>query len=160
MFILLPGGKMFKFNDILVPTDFSEQCRLAVNYAIELAKSTGAKLHVIHVVEPAVYPTDLGFPQVGLIDLDRELVNNSNSELKKLEDELKAMDLDVFTYVSHGKPSDEIVTYAFEHKVDLICIATHGRSGFEHFLFGSTTEKVLRKAPCPVLAVRSPSNRS
>jgi nucleotide-binding universal stress UspA family protein len=53
-----------------------------------------------------------------------------------------------------GRASDEICGYAKEHGISIISIGTHGRSGLEHFLFGSTTERVLRKAPCPVLSVR------
>lgn len=150
---------MFKFREILVPTDFSDQSRMALDYAIELAESTGGTLHIIHVIEPSVYPTDLGFPQVGLVDLDKELVENSNLELAKIEEELKAKGIKIIKFITHGRPSDEIVDYANDNKIDLICIATHGRNGFERFLFGSTTEKVLRKAPCPVLAVRMPTNR-
>ncbi len=150
---------MFKFNKILVPTDFSEQFGIALNYAKELAQSTGAELHIIHVNEHTVYPADVGIAQASFIDLEIELKTKSLNLLEILKDDLVKENINVKIAVKSGRPSDQIIEYAFEERIDLICIATHGRSGFEHLLFGSTTEKVLRKAPCPVLAVRIPSNR-
>ena len=60
----------------------------------------------------------------------------------------------MITTVRKGRASDEICNYAKENNISIIAIGTHGRSGLEHFLFGSTTERVLRKATCPVLSVR------
>lgn len=150
---------MFKFRKILVPTDFSEQCVVSLNYAKELAQSTGAELHIIHVIEHTVYPADIGIAQASFIDLEMELNTKSFSQLEKLKEDLSKENVSAIITVKTGRPSDQIIEYAFNEQIDLICIATHGRSGFEHLLFGSTTEKVLRKAPCPVLAVRIPSNR-
>jgi len=150
---------MFQFKKILVPTDFSEQFGIALNYAKELAQSTGAELHILHVIEHTVYPADMGIAQASFIDLEMELNNNSLNQMELLKTELVKENINVAIALKSGRPSDQIIEYAFAEQVDLICIATHGRSGFEHLLFGSTTEKVLRKAPCPVLAVRIPSNR-
>jgi nucleotide-binding universal stress UspA family protein len=150
---------MFKFKSILVPTDFSEQFMLSLNYAKELAQSSDAVLHIIHVVEHNVYPADLGITQASFIDLELELNKKSTEQLDKIKMELESTGIKTILKICSGRASDKIIEYAFENKIDLICIATHGRSGLEHFLFGSTTEKVLRKAPCPVLAVRIPRNR-
>lgn len=149
---------MFKFNSILVPTDFSEQFLIALNYAKELSKSMDSKLHIIHVVENTVYPADLGITQASFIDLEIEINKNSLEQLDFIKNDLAKDGIEVIIEIRKGRASDKIIEYCFEKNIDLICIATHGRSGIEHFLFGSTTEKVLRKAPCPVLAVRMKTN--
>ena len=150
---------MFIVKSILVPTDFSDPSNNALSYARELAKGQGAVLHIIHVVEPTVYPADWGYSQVGFVDLEQELRSAAEKELNKICDQLQAENFTVVKTVSSGRPSDEIIRYAAENNIDLISIATHGRSGIEHLLFGSTTERVLRKAPCPVLAVRIPPHQ-
>lgn len=150
---------MFALTNILVPTDFSDQSNNALNQAKELARSTGAVLHLVHVVEPAVYPADWGYSQVGFVDLEQELRAAADKELDKLVETLRAEGFTVHKVVLSGRASDELINYAAEQKIDLISIATHGRSGIEHLLFGSTTERVLRKAPCPVLTVRIPPHR-
>ncbi len=147
---------MFEFKKILVPTDFSEQFLIALNYAKELVKNSNGELHIIHVLEHSVYPADLGITQASFIDLEKELNKKSMEQLDYIKQDLKRENIEPKITVSSGRASDRIIEYAHEHKIDLICIATHGRSGLEHFLFGSTAEKVVRKAPCPVLAVRLP----
>ena len=150
---------MYKFKSILVPTDFSDQFLLSLNYAKELASNTDAVLHIIHVAEHNVYPADLGITQASFIDLEMELNKKSTEQLEKIKNQLESEGFKAVLQISAGRASDKIIEYAYDHKIDLICIATHGRSGLEHFLFGSTTEKVLRKAPCPVLAVRISRNK-
>ena len=104
--------------------------------------------------ENPVFITALGMVQKHRDDIEQELQDNATTELEKLSAALKAEGFAVETSVRRGRASDEICTYAQEHSISIIAIGTHGRSGFEHFLFGSTTERVLRKAPCPVLSVR------
>lgn len=150
---------MFNFKSILVPTDFSEQFVLSLNYAKELAKNSGAHLHIIYVIEHSIFPADLGITQASFVDLEMEMNKKSLEQLEVIKNVLSAMNIESTIHVCTGKASEKIIEYAYTNKIDLICIATHGRSGLEHFLFGSTTEKVLRKAPCPVLAVRTLSNK-
>lgn len=150
---------MFVVKSILVPTDFSDPSNNALSYAKEMARAQQAVLHIVHVVEPAVYPADWGYSQVGFLDLEQELRQAAEQSMQTICDQLRAEGFAVVSAVCSGRASDEIVTYATEQQIDLISIATHGRSGIEHFLFGSTTERVLRKAPCPVLAVRIPPHR-
>ncbi len=120
---------------------------------------SGATLHLIHIVEPVVYPADWSYAQVGFADIEQELVDNAVKELGVLSSKLTAEGCTVQTTVRRGRASDEICAYAIEHGISMIAIGTHGRSGLEHFLFGSTTERVLRKAPCPVLSVRLPAEK-
>jgi nucleotide-binding universal stress UspA family protein len=150
---------MFAIASILVPTDFSENARRALDYATELARVSGATLHLMHVVEPVVYPADWSYAQVGFADIEQELVENATKELAKLKEQLTASNISTTTAVRRGRASDEICSYCSEHGISMIAIGTHGRSGLEHFLFGSTTERVLRKAPCPVLSVRMPAEK-
>lgn len=145
---------MFTVSSILVPTDFSENAQKALDLAKEIARGTNATLHLIHVVEPVVYPADWSYAQVGFADLERELETNMQKELNIMADHLQKEGYKVETAILRGRASDEICAYAKDHKASIVAIGTHGRGGLEHFLFGSTTERVLRKAPCPVLSVR------
>ncbi len=147
-------GIMIKFEKILAPTDFSEGFRHAFDYSLELASMMKSELHIVHSIEPSVVPADLGFSQISMVDLEKELEKNARIELEKLENEISDKNVKYETAILIGRASDQIVGYAKEYCMDLICIATHGRSGFQHMLFGSTTEKVLRRASCPVLSVR------
>lgn len=150
---------MQPITDILVPTDFSEHAQHALEYATELARRLGATLHILHVIEPIIYPAEWGYSQIGLTELEQELHRMAQQELDKLVESLRAEGLAVRAEILHGRASEQIVRYAHEHNIDLISMGTHGRGGLEHFLFGSTTERVLRKAPCPVLAVRLPKDK-
>lgn len=150
---------MFPYKNILVPTDFSDFSLKGLHHALALAQASGATVHLIHVVEEIVYPADWGYAQVGLTDLTRELEKSSLEEMAKLQASLKSA-VPVHTAVVVGKAPEAIAEYAKEHSADLVVIATHGRSGIEHFFFGSTTEKVLRMAPCPVLTFRPESEQS
>ncbi len=145
---------MFSVKALLVPTDFSANASQALQYAKEIARGTQATLHILHIVEPVVYPADWSYAQVGFADIEQELQENAEKELSALTDGLTKDGYNVVTAVRRGRASDEICNYASENGISIIAIGTHGRSGLEHFLFGSTTERVLRKAPCPVLSVR------
>ena len=145
---------MFTVKSLLIPTDFSENASQALGLAKEVARGPQATLHLLHVVEPVVYPADWSYAQVGFADIEQELQENAEKELAALSAKLRDEGYTVDTSVRRGRASDEICAYASECGASIIAIGTHGRSGLEHFLFGSTTERVLRKAPCPVLSVR------
>ena len=145
---------MLTVSSLLVPTDFSENAGKALALAKEVARGSSAALHLIHVVEPVVYPADWSYAQVGFADIEQELQTNAEKELETLGDKLRTEGFTIVTSVRRGRASDEICNYATEVGISIIAIGTHGRSGLEHFLFGSTTERVLRKSPCPVLSVR------
>ena len=140
---------------ILVPIDFSEHSKNALKYAIPYAVQFNARLDLLYVVEPTIYPADFSFGQVGFPNIEEELRKRGSEELNTLvRNEIKGR-VPAEAAVRTGKPFYEINEYALEKKVDLIIIATHGHTGVEHILFGSTVEKVVRKAPCPVLVVRN-----
>ncbi|MBI4428843.1 MAG: universal stress protein [Ignavibacteriales bacterium] len=144
-----------RLRRILVPIDFSEYSKNALKYAIPFAHQFLASIDLLYVVEPAIYPADFSFGQVGFPNVEEELRKRGTEELESLMKKEIGRRLPARFSVRTGKPFYEINQYAREEDVDLIIIATHGHSGMEHILFGSTAEKVVRKAPCPVLVVRS-----
>ena len=147
---------MNNIKKILVPVDFSDYSKSALKYAINFVKMFEAKLYLIYVVEPMVYPADFSMGQVSLPSMDSDMMERSKSELKELAAKEIDADINVEVIVRTGKPFVEINETASEKDIDLIIISTHGHTGVEHLLFGSTAEKVVRKAPCPVLTLREP----
>jgi len=139
---------------ILVPVDFSENSKKALRYALPLASQYKGGIVVMYVVEPAVFPSDFGFGQMSFPDVEKEMFEKAEQELKQLIEDLKT-NVSIAPVVKSGIPFVEVTTYADQENIDLIILATHGRTGVEHILFGSTAEKIIRKAPCPVLVVRA-----
>lgn len=141
----------------MVPTDFSKQFFIALDYAKEMARSLGSKLHILHCIESTLMPSDMVFPaNAKLVDVEQEVERNAKEKLQSIKESLEAEGHNVVTSIKKGNPAAEIVKYATEEDVGMICISTHGANGLEHFIFGSTTEKVLRTAKCPVFAVKLP----
>jgi nucleotide-binding universal stress UspA family protein len=143
---------MLPFRNILCPTDFSPSSRLALAKAGDLAAHFKAKLYVLHVV--AAIGNELGAEAVTLSDYqDAALVEAQNQIVEEIECVVpQGVDSQVSARLG-GDEAEEIVSTAREAGVDLIVIATHGVTGWRHFVFGSVTEKVLRSAPCPVLVI-------
>ena len=141
---------------ILVPIDFSDYSKNALKYAVQFAKHFNAKMYLIYVVEPVIYPADFSMGQVAIPSTDIDLSKRAEEELNNLAKTAIDPALKVECIIKTGKPFVEINDTAAEKDVDLIIIATHGHTGVEHMLFGSTAEKVVRKAPCPVLTLREP----
>ena len=149
-----PRNPQLGIQRILVPIDFSIHSKNALRYAVSMAEQFGASVHLVYVVEPTIYPADLGFGQVVFPGVEEELSTKSAEELKSLiEDEIGDR-VKAFSVVRAGKPHQEILQEAVEQNVDLIVVATHGHTGVEHMLFGSTAERVVRNANCPVLTIR------
>lgn len=142
-------------KNILVPIDFSDYSKNALKYAVQFAKQFSSKLLLVYVVEPMIYPADFSMGQVAIPSNDIDLHARAEEELKKLANEINE-GIVIDTIIKTGKPFVEIIDTASEKDIDLIIIATHGHTGVEHLLFGSTAEKVVRKAPCPVLTLREP----
>lgn len=141
---------------VLVPIDFSDYSKSSLRYAVNFVKHFNATLYLIYVVEPVVYPPDFSMGQIAMPSMDLDLDKRAKEELEKLAKEEIPGDCNCHTVVKTGKPFVEIIETAQDEDIDLIIIATHGHTGVEHILFGSTAEKVVRKAPCPVLTLREP----
>jgi len=145
-----------QYKKILVPIDFSDFSKAALKYAVTFAKQYKAKLILVYVMEPIIYPPDFSMGQITLPTVNFEMDRRAKEELEKLaENEITEL-VDVTTIIKTGKPFVEIIETAKEEDADLIIISTHGHSGVEHILFGSTADKVVQKAPCPVLTIREP----
>lgn len=143
-----------ELHRILVPIDFSEHSKKALQYAIPFAEQFEASIDLLYVVEPTIYPADFSFGQVGFPAVEDELRQRGSEELEALIQKEIGTRVKARSTVRTGKAFHEIDQHAREESIDLIIIATHGHSGVEHVLFGSTAEKVVRYAPCPVLVVR------
>ena len=141
-----------QLKKVLVPIDFSEPSLKALKYAVAFAGQFGASICLVHVVEPASFLNDVR--NVPLAVSDREIANTLHHKLVMLA--RKEIDplTPVHPLVCIGKPFDEIVKTAKTFNADLIIIATHGRTGFKRAILGSTAERVVQHAPCPVLVVR------
>lgn len=139
---------------ILVPIDFSVHSKNALRYAIPLAEQFGAALTLIYVIEPTIYPADLGFGQVVMPGIEEELRSKSEDELKHLIETEIGERVSAKSVVRMGKPHQEILNEAKDEHADLIILATHGHTGVEQILFGSTAMRVVRLAECPVMTIR------
>jgi len=143
-----------EIRKILAPTDFSEHACSALGYARTFANRWDAELHLLNVIEPAVFPTEAGLTPMGMINLDTELSDAAERAMSELVKREELQGARLTTAIAHGRASTAIIDYARENNIDLIVIATHGRTGIEHLIFGSTAERVVRESPCPVLTVR------
>jgi universal stress protein A len=145
-----------EIRSILLPTDFSDYANHALSYAASLARRFGAPIICLHVIEPvmpAVGYTGLTEP-LPLVDLSEQLVESASRELPKIAESEECAGLSVEEIIAHGDAATEIVRVSTERGVDLIVIASHGRTGLGRILFGSTAESVVRHAKCPVLVVK------
>jgi nucleotide-binding universal stress UspA family protein len=146
---------MITLKKILCPIDHSECSYRALQYAISLALKDEAKLYLMHVVDSRPYDTEIyKFSSFKAENIDMQKIH---ADLIKSLPEGTTDVLEVETIAVSGIPFHEIINAATEINVDLIVIGTHGRTGLSHVMLGSVAEKVVRKAPCPVLTVRIPT---
>ena len=145
--------QILQLKKILVPTDFSETSKKAVKYALRFAEQFGCEIALLYVVEPAT--PMIGAP-IGVEPFtDKDEFSMAEKDLAVLAAELRTKDAhSVSSLVRVGHAPNEITKAAKDLDVDLIIIATHGYTSWQHFCIGSTAERVVRTAPCPVLVVR------
>jgi len=141
-------------NNILVPTDLSEGAEEALDYACELARKFGAKIHLLNVIGvPA-----LGVPELGVAltsSVIDQIIRDNQAALERLAEQKKCKANIGEVLLRTGDARDVINQTAKDLAVDLIVMGTHGRRGVSRALLGSVTETVVRTAPCPVLTVRA-----
>ncbi len=149
-----------ELKTVLFPTDFADLSDHALGYARSFAECFGAKLHVIHVVDEAYqYWMAMGPSSLPVGPRPEELVSGSQQTMAAyIQEHLADTKLEIETKVLVGRPFMEIIRFAREKKIDLIVMGTHGRGTISHALMGSVAEKVVRKAPCPVLTIRHPEH--
>ena len=145
---------MREIKSILCPVDFSEFSTRAYRYALALAEHYQARLVVQHVVELWQYPS-LGFATS--LELYEEfcqsLGDKCNEQLREFVKHNAHREIHPELLVQHGMAPDTILSFAQTQKVDVIVMGTHGRRGYDRLMLGSVTDRVMRRAPCPVLAV-------
>jgi nucleotide-binding universal stress UspA family protein len=145
---------MPQFKKILVPVDFSQCSCDAFAYGLSIARQYHAKIILLHVVDFRTYESIFHIHMVPQEQAFETLKKIAIKKLAEMMADFDTKDIDIDERVVEGHPFIEIVRTAAHDEVDLVVIGTHGRSGLDHILFGSVAEKVVRKAPCPVLAVK------
>jgi nucleotide-binding universal stress UspA family protein len=148
---------MVTISRILFPTDFSEHADHAWPFALYFAQEFGAEVHLLHVVTPPP-PLLEGYS----LNFDPEQITSAltaeaNVSIDRLLQAAQGRSLTFQREIRVGVDFHEIINYARTHRIDLIVMATHGRTGLAHALVGSVAEKVVRKAPCPVLTIKHPA---
>jgi len=148
-----------KVENILFPTDFSAGSAHALPYAVDLARHYNAKLYIVHVVYDMTQATGMHIPHISTDEVYKEMSDWSLKEITNCcIEETRGLD-NVEKKVLNGIPWEEILNFAEEAKIDIIVMGTYGRLGIERFIFGNTAERVVRRAPCPVMTVRIPTHR-
>ncbi len=149
---------MIAIKNVLVPTDFGEAAQSAQQYGRNIARTFGATLHVVHVVDNLAARTSLDFPHPP--DLSHMQADMEAAAIERL----RALVTDDDRRTLHARcvpltalsPATAIMDYATENAIDIIVMGTYGRGRVARWLLGSVAERVVRSAPCPVLVVRQP----
>ncbi len=151
---------MIAIKKILVATDFGPASETALSYGRALALQFNAALHVLHVMETVAMTaaTEYGFSGLP-VEFQREMEAAARKRTEELlTDEDRRLMSAMAVVARHNTPAAAIVEYAGTNRIDLIVLGTHGRGALGHLFMGSVAERVVRTAPCPVLAVRNPEH--
>jgi nucleotide-binding universal stress UspA family protein len=140
---------MIVLKQVLVATDFSPPSDAALTYGRALARTFGASLHVLHVVENYFLRPTAAAPHL-LQEAKTRMLHDQLTDEDRQQLGARAV------VETSDEPAETIAGYAKAQNIDLIVIGTHGRGGLERLLVGSVAERVIRTAPCPVLTVRHP----
>jgi len=150
---------MVTYKNILFCTDFSKSAQAALPYAIDLAKKYAAALHLLHVYQDAGHIAEFELSS----DTKSDYIRVARLMGTEMEKRLEALCEEIVKELGscerkmvRGKAHIEIIRYTKEKNIDLIVMASHGLSGLEHVLFGSTAERVLRESPCNVFVIKRP----
>ena len=143
---------------IVCAVDFSDYSDHAQRYAVGLAEVFGAELRLVHVVELPFLPTYSLAGVPALVLPVEQVEEGARERMQEAVDACRAIHADTEGEVRTGSPFVEVIDYAREVEADLIVVGTHGRTGLSHMLIGSVAEKIVRKAPCPVLSVKHPDH--
>jgi len=148
-----------RIDKILCPVDFSTSSEYALNFAVAMAETYGAELVLLHVIEPPVYAVSGDYldPEFS-VEMTRRQEAASQKKLEEVEAGVRARYPRIRALSVSGAPFLGIVETARREQASLIVMGTQGRTGLAHMLIGSVAEKVVRKAPCPVLTVKHPDH--
>lgn len=156
--IRVPDGEEpdhLEMSSLLVPFDFSVHSKNALAHAKELAAAFGSRIDMLHVVEERLHPAFYGIALQSIYDVDPDIETRSITHMEEAYREVGGPDVRATFEARPGSPGREIIEYAEERESSLVVMGTHGLTGLTHFLLGSVTERVLRRASCPVLALKS-----
>lgn len=145
---------------ILFATDFSEGAAIALPHATELARKYKARLYILHVVYDISRSSGIHIPHISTDELYKETIAWATKEMSRQYIEETRGLQDIEKIVLLGIPYEEIIKFAEKEHIDMIVVGKYGRTGLERLIFGSTAERVVRRAPCSVTAVQIPSHRS
>ncbi|MEK6766758.1 MAG: universal stress protein [Planctomycetota bacterium] len=148
---------MITLKKILCPIDHSDCSKEALRYAVSFAMKDEAKLYLLHVID--IRSFDESIDAMSKQIPDDETLNQLKTKLLDCIPEEIRSGMDVEAIVVQGIPFAEIIHTARENNIDMIVIGSHGRTGIAHIMLGSVSEKVIRKAPCPVLTVRQSNHK-
>ena len=145
---------MREIKTILVPIDFSEHSKKAIDTAVELAKTLGASVHLTHVLH---YPVQVAAPGMVAIpqDLWTQIRDAAARKLEKAKQSLSGEGISAETHLIEGPNAQSIVELADKISADLIVMGTRGLSGLKHVMLGSVAERTVRLAHCPVMTVKA-----
>jgi nucleotide-binding universal stress UspA family protein len=143
-----------RLKRILVGCDFSPYSNLALRYGLGLAQEFEAELHLVHVIEPPVYKGLMKQAAERSADFEESLRDRLDRELLDMVPEEAKVWCAPKPVLLAGQPHEELTKYAVVQDMDMIVLGVHGRGLVEDLLLGSTTDRVVREAPCPVLSVR------
>lgn len=146
---------MSRFRTILVPIDFSEHSHAALELALELARASGARLHLLHAYEVplgVIPPYGVALPEALLAQVRDAAVQR----VREVAETVRAAGVACETHVVHAPPVEAIDEAARSFGADLVVMGTRGLGGLKHVLLGSVAERTVRTAPCPVLTTRAP----
>jgi nucleotide-binding universal stress UspA family protein len=154
-------GASIEYEDVLVPTDGSDAAAAAIDHGIAVADAFDATVHAVTVVDVGALagggnPT-LGGPSAAApvsSDLLEPLVEQGEETVEAVAERARAEELDAVTEVGEGSPGSMLVDYVDEEAIDFVAMGTHGHTGLERVLLGSTTERLMRNVSVPVLSVR------
>ncbi len=142
-------------RSILVPLDFSEHSKVSLLHAKGIANSYHADLRLLHVVEQTTFPVFYPAGMQSILAAKKKAKESSEKVMVSYLEDVGEIKRKEIVSVVEGHAASDIVKYAKDHETDMIVIATHGLTGFQHMLIGSVTEKVVRMAPCPVFVVKA-----
>jgi nucleotide-binding universal stress UspA family protein len=150
---------MNPFNKILIAVDFSDNSNYAFDYALTLAKQFDAELTVMHVINEPIDLRGFYVPHISFEQLEKEIKAGAAGMMEKFCQEKMGDFRNYLACIVNGIPYEEIIRKAKENDASLIVLGTHGRTGLDHIIFGSTAERVVRSSPCPVLSIRLPAEK-
>jgi nucleotide-binding universal stress UspA family protein len=142
-----------EYDEVLIPTDGSEPAAMAIDHGLAIAQKTGARIHAVNIVDVGDVAASPNYtPPTEVIE---HLESEGEAATDRIATQARARGLDAITEVREGFPASDLLDYADEHDIDLITMGTTGRTGLNRYLLGSTTERIIRHAEIPVLAVNA-----